>query len=307
VADWATHEPFGPGEKVYLFTGSAGNALEFLVRRATAGAHVLTLRPPLSVDSLTTIMGFPGQLQIILVRQIEDCSEADWALLDRYLAPAKVRGQSLVLVGEKAVPAGPEVKSVLARIRRQGRTVDVNDPTGPAGRAALEAWVEKEWRTSHQVANAACVRADYSVETLVWAWRTWWTITKGSLFTGSIALRLVERIVPQTPADTAYRALLERRPVRRLSLAPEETLGLLRRLESALSDLALIAPVLSVGATPRTVVNRTGVHVVRVMDLSPLVARYPEAAIYKCRQALAFGFAYWRHPEVATVVANLWV
>lgn len=300
MADWAAHEPVLPGAKVYLFTGLAGNALDFLVTQAVTGAHHRrTLHPPLTPDMLTVMMGLSTERQVTVIREIESFSVTDWELVDKYLTPAKVSGQSLVLVGSHAIDAP-------ARVRRQAMSVDVSDPTGPVGRAALERWVVREWRTSPQAANAACLRADYSIERLFWGWRTWRAVTQDKTVTGSMALRLITHIVPESAVDWAYKALLERRPVPRLTLTPDETLSLLRRLESALSDLTLIAPVLNTGASVRMVMSKTGVHVVRVMALTPLVARYPAAALRKCRVALAFGFAHFHQPGVASVVANLW-
>lgn len=308
MADWASSAAkVAPGEKVYLFTGAAGNALDWLVRRASTDVtHVVTLRPPLTSDDLGMMLGVGEETQALVVRDIETATDADLTLVLAYLDQPKRRGQSLLLVGTRC-----DHRDLRAKITRTkgALLVDTTDPTGLAGRKHLIGWVAEEWQTTIAAATLACERASYAIGPLVWATRAFHALTSGHPTEGTRATALVHLAVPLTPSVRAYRLLLERDPAATAAVAaldPSQTLALLRLLEAALTDLMLLHPVLSAGHTAKTAADKTGLHLVRALELAALAPRYPPSVVLRCRQALALGLAHHRQPEAARTVAMLW-
>jgi hypothetical protein len=143
----------------------------------------------------------------------------------------------------------------------------------------------------------------------VWATRVFRALTSGQSIEGSRALRAVEIAVPLAPTEQAYRMLLARHPdAARVAtrLAPQHGLGLLRLLESALTDIELLYPVLNSGTSIKTAAERTGIHLVRALELAEHVPRYPPGVALRCRQMLALGLAHHDQPEAVSTVAILW-
>lgn len=303
MADWASAS-IEPGEKVYLFVGPAGVALDILVAQAIGDTPVLHhLYPPLTADMLSR--SSVEERHVTIIRSVEELSDSEWLLLDDLLAVPKIKGQSVILVGS-AIPSGGSAAVVRARVQRQGKLVDVSTPTGVAGRQGLVEWVQREFVVPLTLARSICERVDYSVADLVWARKVWLAVTGGSQLALTPASKLANLVVPQSDIDRAYRALLERSPITLSQMSPRDTLYLLRRLESALSDLDLLSPVMVRGASAKVCANRTGLHIVRVMELTPIVSRYPPAALGKCRKALMFGLTHYQEPEAASLVAMMW-
>lgn len=305
MGDWATTEVV-PGGKAYLFYGDSGNAVDYLIHQASATAvHRITLRPPIAEDELSTHMGNDGELFVTVIRSAELLSDLEWDMLGRYLTPSKVKGRSLIIAGGEIV-FSPTAQRVRSLIQRQGKVVAVVSPSGMAARKSLEEWVSRTWNTSSQVAHQACLRSDYSIGELLWSSKVWLSVTRGSRVEGQTALALLGRLLPSSDLDSAYNALLSRVPVASLSLSPEDTLSLCGRLETALTDLTSIRPVLGTGVSLKSVGAKTGLSEFRVTELAPLVSRYPPSLVAKCRQALAIGFANYRQPETSSLVALLW-
>jgi hypothetical protein len=309
VGDWAnTANRVKPGGKVYLFTGP-GCVLDWLIGRATAGVtHRYTIRPPFTADDLGVVLGTGDETQAIIVRDIERATEAEWYLISHYLEPAKTRGQSLLLAGQHS-PDLDVVKSLRTKISRQGFIVDGSDPTGLMGRKSLVQWVAEEWQTTMLAATRACERSNFSVAGLIFASRAFLAMSSGQPVEGAKALRLVDLAVPVRQTEHAYRLLLDRSPdalpaVR--GLTPTQTLHLFRLIESALTDIELLYPVLSAGLSVKSAADKTGLHIVRVLELAEWAPRYPPSVALQCRQILALGLSNFTQPEAARTVAILW-
>lgn len=309
MGDWANTAPkVAPGGKAYLFTGPAGNAIDWLTHRATVDVeHVVGLRPPLHPADLGV---HTGDSTAIVVRGMERGDEADWELLERFLTPVKIKGTSVVITAI-GLPDHDAVRALKAKMGRWkgSAVVDTSSPTGPQGRKDLITWAANDWQTTVLAATRACERTGYDVAALVHAAHAWHAMTSGRPTDGTRALRLVDIAVPQPVEQAAYTLLLTRDPAAvdaATGLDARRTLGLLRALEAALTDLELIQPVLTTGATTRQISDKTGVHIVRVLELAEWAPRYPPGVIARCRQALAIGLADHTQPEAAATVALLW-
>jgi hypothetical protein len=310
MADWTHLGKVAPGAKAYLFIGPAQNALDELVRRATEGVHhVRTVHPPFGADDLAVLLGTPEETQALIVRELEGAKVSEVSAISAYLKAPRRPGSSLVLVGDP--PVFEDVEPIRQRITKlpSATFIDVSDPRGDVGRKALTAWVGEEWQTTTAAATRAVTRADYSIEVLVWATRTFHALTSGKPVEGQLASRLVDIAVPVQPVDSAYRLLLERdaRAVEAVAhLSPGQRLGLFRRLEAALTDLELLHPVFSAGSSVKSAASRTGVSLVRVLELAACAPRYPPGVVLRCRQILALALAHHTQPESARIAAILW-
>lgn len=299
-----------PGHKAYLFVGPAGNAIDYLIRGATTETdHTIALRPPLEAERLSSVLGSGLDTQTTLVRDVHLMDETDWELIGKYLKVSKVKGSSLILVGEE-VPDLDVAQEVKGKIGRQGLYVDVSSPKGEVGRKALVNWLAYEWQVHTSVAEQACLRADYSVERLVWATNVYKRLSSGRVLTGRKAVQLMEVSVPVPRVNDAYRLTLSKN-LKALDAVQgfnaTQNLQLFRMLESALTDLSLIHAVLQVrGTSMTTLSSKSGVHIVRVMELAQLATLYSPRMVQQCRQALKIGFDNYLQPEAASMVVAIW-
>jgi hypothetical protein len=299
-----------PGKKVYLFLGPGGHLRDLLIQQAVAQSDfVRSLRPPLSSSDLSFSTGLE-QTQTTVIRGTEDMKSSDWEVVAGYLDGRKPPGQSLILSGE-LVPELPEAKKAKNKIQGQGIMVDTTPPGGEIGRKDLVQWVLEEWKVTIDVARQACSRAGYSPEALVWATPVWKTLSGGRPVVGYQAPKMVELVLPATDEESVYGLILTRHRMTAWeaakTLPPESILGLLRRLEAAVTDLGRLHSVLGDGRLSAKILsNRSGVHIVRTLELMSLASHYSPASVAQCRQALQIGFDNHRQPEVAALTALIW-
>ena len=107
-----------------------------------------------------------------------------------------------------------------------------------------------------------------------------------------MATALVQLAVPMSATEEAYRLMLSRSPdaiAAARGLGPGQTLNLFRRLESALTDMMLLYPVLSSGQSVKVAADTAGMHIARALELAEWTPRYPPGVALRCRQALALG------------------
>lgn len=307
MASWLTSSQIVAGQKVYLLVGEAGPVHSVLTRVLDGVQHVYRCFCPIQVDDLGVDLGAPGDSMAIVIQNIQDASEEEWDLITKWLSQYKVPGRSLVLTGS-AASNGPNARLARKKVSSQGVYLEAVSPTGEVGRRELVEWVAQEWKITVRDAQTACVRADYSLERLVWSTRIFQALSSGRVITGNLAQKLITLAVPVTDVDDIYRRLLTKShsTTDAVSLSSQQALTLFRMLESALTDLSMISSTLVPGMSAKTVAGRTGIHIVRVLELLPLVPRYAHGVIQRCRQVLAVGFDYYRQPEVVNVVLRLW-
>jgi hypothetical protein len=312
VGDWAnTQDKVVPGKKSYLFVGSAGNAIDSLIRQATAGIdYVTTVRPPLEADILNMVSGVLDDTQTLVVRGIEDLKESDWVRLYTFMLHKKIKGTSIILAG-RDFPETVTSKEVKAAVVRQGVFVDVTSPTGHVGRRSLAQWVGENWKITQDLATQVCERVSYSVEKIVWATTVFLRLSGGKPMVGHNAKMLAFVATPVEPVEDAYRLVLSKNRQAALEVVSqfnvEHNLAFFRLLEAALTDLSLLHKVITNGNfSTKTIADKSGLHIVRVLDLIDLAPRYSPTAVQQCRQALQLGLENANQKEAAYVVVSVW-
>jgi len=311
MVDWVSgHQRVAPGKKVYPFVGPGGHLRHLLIQKATANVDfVRNLRSPLLPADLNFSVGLE-QSSTTVIRGTETLTASDWEAVGVYLDGRKPPGQSLVLSGE-SVGDSPEAKKAKNKIQGQGIMIDTSPPGGEVGQKALVQWVLEEWKVRIDVARQACARAGYSPEALVWATPVWKTLSGGRPMVGYQAPRMVELVLPAPEEDSVYSLILARQRMpaweAAKSLPTESLLGLFRRLEAAVTDLERLHAVLGDGRLSAKVLsNKSGVHIVRTMELMALASHYNPTSVVQCRQALQIGFDNHRQPESAALTALIW-
>lgn len=308
MASWvAAARKLSQSAKLSLFLGD-GPPVSYLVEQLTARFdRTLFLIPPIGPDDLATTIGMPSETQATVIGPVDQLDEAGWDLLVRYLAPAKLPGTTLVLTGERLPdhPAAQKVKDLAGR----GKNVyaQATSPTGAKGRDELIEWVAETWSIYPHDADYACARADFDLTAIVWATRAFLALSKGKPVVGERARAMINVAVPASPLTDAYTMIMGRsrdaiHAV--LGFTPEQTLGLLRMLERGITDMERIRPFLS--ESTGKIVRESGVHVVRVKELTRLLPLYSTDTLTRCREVLALGFSHWLEPEAAETVALLW-
>jgi len=309
VADWlSVYDKAIPGQKSYLLVGSPGAVVDDLVRASTVGTeHLLTLRPPITEDSLSILAGVGEEKQALVIRSIENTTPRDWGTIDRYLHAYKAPGQTLVLTGQE-VPDSEESKITKARIGRQGLYAHVSDPSGEVGRRNLVQWVAETFLIVTADAEYACTRASFRIEPLYWARSSFLNLTGGKPLRGSKVRQILDLVIPLSESETLYRSFLARRrnDGAAAALSPGQVRLLFSRLESALSDLALLRPHLIGNISVKQLANKAGVHPFRAIELRSFIPSYPAEVILGCRRVLNLGFERWQQPEVVQTVSRLW-
>jgi len=306
VADWlASWDKVVPGRKVYLLVGSVGAVVDLLVAVVTAKAdHQINLRPPLSYDDLSTLVGVGTESQVLIVRGVESMSDDDWSLIDLYLTAHKAPGQSLVLTGT-AVPDTDQAKAVKVKAGRQGTYLSVADPPGEVGRGNLIRWVSETFHIVEVDAEYACKRAGYRIEPLFWARLPYLGMTGGLPMRDRRVRQIIDIVVPMSEVESVYRNFLARRRTP-AALSADQARSLFKRLETALFDLSLIRPHLAGKPGPKQLASKAGLKPYRVIELKPLLVHYPNETVQRCRRALSVGFERLYQPEVVPTVSRLW-
>lgn len=302
MADWANgYDKVVPGKKLYIFTGDSAAAREELIERATEGVtHVFDLREP---DSIVNVFGSLGDSVALVLRGIEDIT--DWQHIDIYLDLKQVKGCSLVLSGSKLPEEAKSVKS------RTAVRVDASNPKTEKSQKDLVQWIVENWRITPDVARMACERSNWDVGTLAWATKVFKVFSGGNPVIGQKSKRMVEACTPVYVQDEAYMYMLYRHRTRAVELVrnmdSSQRLGFFRRLESALTDLQLLHSTLgSAKLSAKALSSKTGLHIVRVLELITLAPRYNPSVIIQCRQALQLGLSNYTQPESAVLVAMVW-
>jgi hypothetical protein len=259
-------------------------------------------------DDLGIVLGVGEETQALVINGMEQATESDWFYIDRHLEPAKVKGRSLVLSGTSALPCA-EFESARARIARQGLYVEAKAPNGDLGRRYLAEWFADEAKVTVQAAKLVCQSLDYSLELILWTLKRYLAVSSKQELPLSQASKLLDVATPVPPTGDAFWLTLQKHPKAvqvASSLDSTETKHYLQRLESAITDMELIYPVLGSGATYKVVSEKTGLHIVRVIELADYVVNYPPSSVFRCREALDIGFSYPYQKESAKVVALLW-
>lgn len=271
--------------------------------------RTLFLDPPLTPDGLSTVIGTPDESQATVVSSVDVLGEDGWDLLASYLAPAKVPGTTLVLVGESLpdYPAAQRVKELAGR----GKNVyaQATSPSGAAGRDELIGWVAETWSIYPHDADYACARADFDLTSIVWATKVFLALTGGKPVIGETARKLIDIAVPASPLADAYTAIIRRSreaPRSVHGFTPEQTLSLLKWLESTLFELDAIRPAVQQREPLGKVSKVSGVHISKVKELKPLLSLYSADTEARCREVLDLGFSSWMQPGCAETVALLW-
>jgi hypothetical protein len=128
---------------------------------------------------------------------------------------------------------------------------------------------------------------------------------------GQASKRMVEACTPVYIQDEAYMYLMYRHRVKAVELVKNmdssQRLGFFRRLEAALTDLQLLHSQLgSAKLSAKTLANKTGLHIVRVLELITLAPRYNPSVVLQCRQALHLALENYTQPESAVLLAMVW-
>jgi hypothetical protein len=189
--------------------------------------------------------------------------------------------------------------------------VSVNNPQTEKSQKDLVQWIVENWRITTDVARMACERSNWDVGTLMWATKVFKVFTGGKPIIGQQSKRMVEACTPVYVQDEAYMYMLYRHRTQAIELSrnldSSQRLGLFRRLEAALTDLQLLHSTLgSAKLSAKTLANKTGLHIVRVLELITLAPRYNPSVIIQCRQALQLGLESYTQPESAVLVAMVW-
>lgn len=297
MADWANgYDKVVPGKKLYIFTGESAAAREELITRATEGVtHVINLGP---LEYLMLMYGTLDESTAFVVRHTEDLT--DWTYVEEYLKLKQIKGYSLILSGTEA----KSLKSAAVR-------VSVNNPQTEKGQKDLVHWIGESWQITLDVARMACERTNYDVGALMWATKVFKVFSGGKPVIGQVSKRMVETCTPVYVQDEAYMYLLYRHRTYAAELVKNldssQRLGFFRRLESALTDLQLLHSVLgSAKLSAKTLANKTGLHIVRVLELITLAPRYNPSVIIQCRQALQLALSNYTQPESAVLLAMIW-
>jgi len=309
VADWlSVYDKARPGQKAYLLVGSPGVVVDNLVRAVSSDTdHLISLRPPVTEDTLSVLAGVGEEKQAIVIRSIEHTSPSDWEVIDRYLHAYKVPGQTLILAGND-VPDHEQARITKARIGRQGLYAHVSDPSGEVGRRNLVQWVAETFKIIAADAEYACTRASYRIEPLYWGQASFINLTGGRPMRGTKVRQILDLVIPLSETESIYRSFLARRrnDTAAAALSPGQARSLFSRLESALSDLSLLRPHLIGQISIKQLASKAGVHLFRTVELRPFIPSYPAEVILGCRRVLNLGFERWQQPEVVQTVSRLW-
>lgn len=304
MADWANgYDKVVPGKKLYIFSGASGAAREELISRATEGVtHVINLS---DLDYLMLMYGTLGESMAYVLRNMEDVK--DWRYIDEYLKLKQIKGCSLILSGTHL----PDEAKTLKTLKGLAVRVTVDSPKTEKGQKDLVQWIVENWQVTADVARMACERSNFDIGTLMWATKVFKVFTGGKPVLGQMSKRMVEACTPVYVVDEAYMYMLYRHRVQALemikNLDANERLGFFRRLESALTDLqALHSALGSAKISAKVLSNKTGLHIVRVLELMNLAPRYNPSVIIQCRQALQLGLSNYTQPESAVLVAMVW-
>jgi hypothetical protein len=302
MADWANgYDNVVPGKKLYIFTGESAAAREELIERATQGVdHVVHFPDPKDFSSL---YGTIGETTAFVLRHVEDMT--DWSHVDAYLSSKQIKGYSLVLSGSKLPEQAKSLKS------RTAVRVDVSSPKTEKSQKDLVQWVGENWKITTDVARMACERSNWDVGTLMWATKIFKVFSDDKPVVGQQSKRMVEACTPVYIQDEAYMYILYRHRTYAAELVKDmdssQRLGFFRRLEAALTDLQLLHSVMgSAKLSAKTFAHKTGLHIVRVLELITLAPRYNPSVIIQCRQALQLGLQNYTQPESAVLVAMIW-
>lgn len=302
MADWANgYDKVVPGKKLYIFTGESAAAREELISRATEGVtQVINLG---SLKYLFLMHGTLDESTAFVLRHPEDVT--DWQYVEAYLNLKHVKGTSLILSGSSLPDQAKSVKS------RTAVRVDVSNPKTEKGQKDLVQWIVENWRITTDVARMACERSTWDVGSLMWATKVFKVFSGDKPIVGQQSRRMVEACTPLYMQDEAYLYLLYRHRTQAAELVrnfdANQRLGFFRRLESALTDLQLLHSMVgSVKITAKGLASKTGMHIVRVLELITLAPRYNPVVVMQCRQALQLGLSNYTQPESAVLVAMIW-
>lgn len=297
-----------PGMKCYLFLSDYENVLHELLSLSLNSDYTHYLYHPFSANDLGVTMGVIDEKQSIVIRDIEKLNDGEWDLLESFLSQPRIKNLSIFMVGHSA--SGKSFDKVRSRVSKQGILFEVSDPTTALSQKHLAEWFGDECVVTVSDAHAVCSRLGWRLGDILWVVKAYRSMSGGKSLSGSVSRKLLEIACPSTEIGDSFELFMNKKSYEAyLSVSKfsvDQTRSLFGLLESAISDLSVMYPLLTKGETYKSVADKTGLHIVRVLSLSEYSSRYSDSVVKKCRQALNFGFEYISHPEVAKTVALLW-